>query len=208
MEMMTYSGGPPPPQPPGGTVAVQRQKKEPEDVLMASSSSGTPPPGGGGGMEVDRPIVRKRAPDIDIGEAMKDTAVAAARSRRQGELAKKTTGHAHMGEKQQIHLDHYMQQEEALAETKRRQAAELQKISQQRDVAVSAFQRGRQASRPAATIAYPRPESVVTRPYPTTQHFNIGERSRSPMLPTMDARSVSHVSRGSRSPDFFSTFGK
>jgi hypothetical protein len=68
-------------------VAVQRQK-EPEDVLMASSSNGKPPPGGGGGMEVDRPVVRKRAPDTDIGEVLKDTAMAAARARRHGELAK------------------------------------------------------------------------------------------------------------------------
>ena len=151
-------------------------------------------------MEVDRPIVRKRAPEVDVGEVMKDAATAAARARRKGELAKKTAGEEHMDEKQQIHLDHYMRQQEALAETKRKQAAELQKIAHERDVAVNAFQRGRQATRPATTIAYSEPQIAPTVAYPShVQHFDISGRSRSPFLPTGSGRSFSAASQHSHS---------
>ena len=197
MEMMTHSGGPPPPQPPpGGVVAIQRQKKDPEDVLMVSSSSGKPPPGGGGGMEVDRPIVRKRASDMDIGEAMKDTAMYAARSRRQGELERKSDKKESMGDMQRAHLEHQEQQKQAAAEMARKHAAQTRDLRHQRDVAVGAAARGRtMAAAVAPTIHYPQNDDAATIAYPAhVQHFDISGRSRSPLLPTGSARSVSAAS--------------
>lgn len=201
-EMRTYSDGPPPPQPPGagGVFEVQRWKKEPEDVLMVSSSNGKPPPGGGGGMEVDRVTVRKRAPEMDIGEAMKDTAMAAARSRRQGELERKSDKKESMGDMQRAYLDQQEQLKRAAAEMARNHAAETRDLRHQRDVAVGAAERGRQAAAAVApTIAYSGPEDAATIAYP--QHFDISGRSRSPLLPTGSARSVSSSHSHSHSHD-------
>ena len=203
----TSSGRPPPPPPgAGGAVAVQRRSKSPQDVLMVSSTHGRPPPPPGGPMEVDRPAERKRVPDTDIGEVMKDAATAAARARRRGELERATMQHEHMKGMQQAHLDHLMRERQAKVEADRNHAAQLRGMQHQRDVAVSVATRGRQAPAPAATVAYPRANSVATRAYPKAQQFNIGERSRSPLLPTKDARSVS--TRHSRSPDSLSAWMK
>ncbi len=157
-------------------------------------------------MEVDRFVDRKRAPEIDIGETMKDTAMAAARARRRGDLEHRSAKQEFMVDMQRAHLSHLQQQKQAQAETDMNHAVNMRDMQHQRDVAVSAAARGRQATAPAATIAYPRPESVATRPYPKAQQFNIGGRSRSPLLPTKDARSVS--SRHSRSPDSMSAWMK
>ena len=201
------SGRPPPPQPPGAGAVVSRQRhKQPDDVLMVSAPSDKPPPPPGGPMEVERPVERKRGADTDIGEVMKDTAAAAARARRRGELERATMQHEHMKGMQQAHLDHLMRERQANAEAARNHEARMRDMRHQRDVALGAAARGRQPTAPAATIAYPRPESVVTRAYPKTQHFDIGGRSRSPLLPTRDARSVS--TRHSRSPDALSAWLK
>ena len=212
--MRTHSHWQPPPQPPGagGVLTIQRRKKEPEDVLMASSSSGKPPPGGGGGMEVDRPTIRKRAPDMDIGEAMKDTAMAAARSRRQGELERKSGKKESMADIQHAHLSHQEQQKQAAAEMQRNHAITTRDLRHQRDVAVGAVERGRHAAAVAPTIAYPSREDAATIAYPPhVQHFDISGRSRSPLLPTGSARSVSSMSHShSHDPknDAFAAYSK
>ena len=146
-------------------------------------------------MEVDRPSVRKRAPDLDIGEAMKDTAMAAARSRRQGELDRKSAKKESMGDLQRAHLTHHEQQKQAEAEMARNHAVQTRDLRHQRDVAVGAAERGRQAAAVAPTIAYPNHEDAATIAYPShVQHFDIGGRSRSPLLLTGSARSVSMAS--------------
>ena len=146
-------------------------------------------------MEVDRPIVRKRAPDMDVGEAIKDTAMAAARARRQGELAQKSDKQEFIKDIQNAHLAHHMREKEAAAETARNHAITTRDLRHQRDVAVGAAARGRQAAAVAPTIAYSRPEDAATIAYPhPTQHFDISGRSRSPLLPTGSGRSVSSAS--------------
>ena len=141
-------------------------------------------------MEVDRVVEKKRGADADIGEMTKDMATAAARSRRKGELTKREMGHQYMVELQQSQLNHLQRQKEAEAEAARNHNRSAAELRHQRDVAVSAAARGRQPATAAATIAYPRPESVATRAYPTHQ-YDIASRSRSPLLPTGSARSVS-----------------
>ena len=74
-------------------------------------------------MEVDRPVERKRGADTDIGEVMKDTAAAAARARRRGELERATMQHEHMKGMQQAHLDHLMREGQANAEAVRNHEA-------------------------------------------------------------------------------------
>ena len=195
VEMTTRSHKPPPPPPDANAlVPVQRRQKEPKDVLMVSSSNGKPPPGGGGGMEIDRPVVRKRASEMDIGEAMKDTAMAAARSRRQGELERKGDKKEFIKDIQNAHLAHHMQQKQASAEMARNHATETRDLRHQRDVAVGALERGRQATHVAPTIAYPNQADAATVAYPPhVQHFDISGRSRSPLLPTGSGRSVSSM---------------
>ena len=184
----------PPPSPPGGggVLAPVYRQETPDDVLMVvAHDNKPPPPPPGGRMEVDRVVERKRRPESDIGEILKDQATAAARSRRKGELTKREMGDQYMVERQQSHLNDLQRQKEAEAEAARNHKRSVADLQHQRDVAVSAAARGRQPATATATIAYPRPESVATKAYPIVQRFNIASRSRSPLLPTGSARSVS-----------------
>ena len=134
------------------------------------------------------------------GEAMTDTAMAAARSRRQGELDRKSDKKEFMGDMQRAHLDQQEQLKRAAAEMARNHEAEKRDLRHQRDVAVGAAERGRQAAAAVApTIAYSGPEDAATIAYP--QHFDISGRSRSPLLPTGSARSVSSSHSHSHSHD-------
>ena len=104
-------------------------------------------------MEVDRASVRKRAPDMDIGEAMKDMAMASARSRRQGELERKSGEKESMMDRQRTNLSNYEQQKQAAAEMARNHAAETRDLRHQRDGAVGAVARGRPGAAMPPAIA-------------------------------------------------------